>query len=371
MTQPPEPLVPAEVDLRGLDYMPFFGHHLLGSEFHARCSDAEWRAGVTLWWAAWNQVPAASLPDDDVALCRLADLGRDVKEWKRLRANALHGFVLCSDGRLYHRFLAGQALIAWDKRLADREAREGETDRKRRERERRQHLFEQLASVGVTAPWNAPTATLRELVTRHVTAPVTPKATPVTPPVTRTGGGQVGTCHAEVTPPVPPNVTAKTGIDGNRSKTQSAHSQEVRPGPGSPPLRALSGDSTSTATAVRQGELAKLLRSLGVNAAPANPHLIAWIEELAITDAEARSAVEQARFSKPDGPIPIAYLDPIVREQRARPKANGRARWRESEEATNAMAAELGLRAGNGESWPAFRERIAKRLEQLGVGAAA
>lgn len=124
MTQPPEPLVPAEVDLRGLDYMPFFGHHLLGSEFHARCSDAEWRAGVTLWWAAWNQVPAASLPDDDVALCRLADLGRDVKGWKALRANALHGFVMCSDGRLYHKFIAEQALIAWEKRVNERKRKQ-------------------------------------------------------------------------------------------------------------------------------------------------------------------------------------------------------------------------------------------------------
>jgi hypothetical protein len=116
-----DPPVPPEVDLRGLDYMPFRGHHLLGSEFHARCNDAEWRAGVTLWWAAWNQVPASSLPDDDVALARLADLGRDVKAWKKLRANALHGFVKCSDGRLYHHFLAAQALIAWDKRKKERE----------------------------------------------------------------------------------------------------------------------------------------------------------------------------------------------------------------------------------------------------------
>lgn len=117
----PAPLVPAEVDLRGLEYMPLFGNHLFGSEFNAAATDGEWRAAVTLWWAAWNQVPAGSLPGDDIALCRLADLGRDLKTWRRLKARALHGFVECSDGRLYHAFVCKQALIAWDKRVKERE----------------------------------------------------------------------------------------------------------------------------------------------------------------------------------------------------------------------------------------------------------
>lgn len=116
----PAPLLPADVDLNGYQFMPLYGHRLFGSEFNARCSDAAWRAGVTLWWAAWNQVPAASLPDDDAALCRLADLGRDVKAWRKIRADALHGFVKCSDGRLYHRALAEYAAEAWDRRVRDR-----------------------------------------------------------------------------------------------------------------------------------------------------------------------------------------------------------------------------------------------------------
>ncbi|MFT3955651.1 MAG: DUF1376 domain-containing protein [Piscinibacter sp.] len=117
----PDPLVPPEVDLRGLEYMPLFGNHLFGSGFNAAATDAEWRAAVTLWWAAWNQVPAGSLPSDDKALCRLADLGRDLKAWRKLKQLALHGFTLCSDGRLYHEFLCGQALVAWEKRVKGRE----------------------------------------------------------------------------------------------------------------------------------------------------------------------------------------------------------------------------------------------------------
>jgi hypothetical protein len=114
-------MTPPDCDLRGLEYMPLLGQRLFGSEFDAMANDSEWRAGLTLWWAAWTQCPAGSLPDDDTALCRLADLGRDLKSWKKLRERALHGFVKCSDGRLYHPTLAQQALVAWDKRVKERE----------------------------------------------------------------------------------------------------------------------------------------------------------------------------------------------------------------------------------------------------------
>lgn len=117
----PAPLVPIDCDLRGYEFMPLFGNHLFGSEFNARATDEAWRAAVTLWWASWNQCPAASLPKDDVALCRLADLGRDLKRWAKIKADALYGFEECSDGRLYHRFLAPLAIDAWERRCKDRD----------------------------------------------------------------------------------------------------------------------------------------------------------------------------------------------------------------------------------------------------------
>jgi uncharacterized phage protein (TIGR02220 family) len=121
IAEPCVPPVGPEVDLRGYGFMPLYGHHLFGSDFNARVSDAGWRAAVTLWWAAWNQVPAGSLPGDDVALCRLADLGRDVKAFRKLKDEALHGFELYHDGRLYHGFLCGLVLEAWERRLKERD----------------------------------------------------------------------------------------------------------------------------------------------------------------------------------------------------------------------------------------------------------
>lgn len=126
----PEPPVPLDCDLRGYEFMPLYGTHLFGSEFNARASDTAWRAAITLWWAAWNQQPAASLPSDDVALCRLADLGRDMKTWAKIKDDALHGFVVCSDGRLYHMFLGKLALEAWDRRLKDRARKQSWRDKK-------------------------------------------------------------------------------------------------------------------------------------------------------------------------------------------------------------------------------------------------
>lgn len=101
-----EPLTPAGCDLRDFPHTPLFRSRLFGSSFHARATDSEWRAGVTLWLKSWDQVPAGSLPDDDIELCRLAELARDVKTWKKVKAGALRGWALCDDGRLYHPVVA-------------------------------------------------------------------------------------------------------------------------------------------------------------------------------------------------------------------------------------------------------------------------
>ncbi len=153
-------------------------------------------------------------------------------------------------------------------------------------------------------------------------------------------------------------------------KPESALSQEARSGSEGTPLRA--PDSTETGKPQRHGQLAKLLRDLGVQVQAFNPLLIEWADELQVSDDEARAAVEQARFSKPEGQIPAKYLDRILRDLRTNPKANGKHadRWWDSEAGIQRKGAEHGLTPGLGESWASFRARVNAAVDQTKRSAA-
>jgi hypothetical protein len=114
------PLTPPGCDLRDFPHMQLDVVRLRDSAI-AGGDPVAFRAAVILWCASWHQVPAASLPDDDVMLARLAGFGKDVRNWKRTRAKgALHGFILCSDGRLYHPVVAEKAIAAYGAKGAQR-----------------------------------------------------------------------------------------------------------------------------------------------------------------------------------------------------------------------------------------------------------
>lgn len=118
----PEPLVPAECDLRGLAFMPLDVTRLMDSDIFAISTGDEFKAAIACWCKAWTQVPAGSLPDDDRVLAHLTGAGA---KWKRVKAMALRGFVKCADGRLYHPVVCEKALQAWEmrQRQRDRSAR--------------------------------------------------------------------------------------------------------------------------------------------------------------------------------------------------------------------------------------------------------
>lgn len=112
------PPVPPECDLRGLPWMPVDTERLLNSDLWALSTPEEFKVALRLWCKAWQQRPAASLPDDDRILAELSGAGR---RWKKLRPMALRGFVKCTDGRLYHPVLAEKAAEAWAHRQAQRD----------------------------------------------------------------------------------------------------------------------------------------------------------------------------------------------------------------------------------------------------------
>jgi hypothetical protein len=118
MTTTPAPLTPPDCDLRAFRTMPFDVQRFRDSDLVTEEEPEAIVAAILLWGAAWQQVPAASLPNDDRALAKFAGYGRSIAAWHQVKHGALRGFIECSDGRLYHEVVAEKANEAWDKRLA-------------------------------------------------------------------------------------------------------------------------------------------------------------------------------------------------------------------------------------------------------------
>lgn len=211
---PADPLVPVEVDLRGLAFMPLDVVRLLDSDLFALTSGDEFKAALSLWCKAWLQVPAASLPNDDRVLAYLSGAG---SRWARLKGMALRGWQLCSDDRLYHPVIAEKALAAWEERVAYRERRDNEAERLRRHRDEHKRIRDRLREFGIVYAHNTPIETLRSAlqdaelnsqrgVSGNETVPVSGALPETEPPRLREGQGE-GERQGEgylLEPPIPP-----------------------------------------------------------------------------------------------------------------------------------------------------------------------
>ena len=85
-TRLPDPLIAAEVDLRDFQFLPLDVVRLRDSDLVSLETAESFRAAVLLWCASWHQQPAASLPDDDRVLAKLAGYGFVVDAWLAERA---------------------------------------------------------------------------------------------------------------------------------------------------------------------------------------------------------------------------------------------------------------------------------------------
>jgi hypothetical protein len=126
MSDQPQPLTPADCNLRGLPFMPLDVVRLRDSDTTADIKPATSSAVPCCCGASWHQVPAGSLPDDDIVLSQYAGFGRVMREWQKVRDGALRGWVKCADSRLYHPVVAEKANEAWAGRLKHREKKEAE-----------------------------------------------------------------------------------------------------------------------------------------------------------------------------------------------------------------------------------------------------
>lgn len=162
MNELPEPLTPADCDLTNFGYMPLVIGLLKQSKAWLRAKKNPALAFylVNLWTAAWHQVPAASLEDDDEVLADAAMC--DEKTWGRVRDEVLRGWIKCSDGRLYHPFVAKEANDKWGKK---------------QELQKRTAAARQARQQKRNATTDTDTGATTEPVTTSVTKSVTDNAT--------------------------------------------------------------------------------------------------------------------------------------------------------------------------------------------------
>lgn len=264
----PEPLTPADCDLNGLKFMPLEVARVMQSTLFGTSNGDEFKAAFALWCASWYERPAASLPNDE----RMLEFLSKAKAWKKVRAMALHGWVLCSDGRLYHQTVAKAALSAWDRRVEYQDENDSKNERQKRWRDRCKALGEQLRALGVTPPRGASLETLERLLV---------------------------------------DTKASTQVDGVDGKTSTRAStvdgveigKEVE-------VKEKVVDGVS-APSTRIGEICILLRRAGVNTSPDAVGKVEWPANPRVTDDVIRKAMETARKRAPRQITP-AYLAPII-----------------------------------------------------------
>lgn len=159
------PLTPPDCNLRDFPFIPLEINRLRRSKswLKAKRNPALAFYQINLWTAAWHDVPAGSLEDDEDVLADLAMC--DPAKWLKVRDEVMRGWIKCSDGRLYNPTVCEKALESWAAKVERRDKDEHERDRKRREREDRARMFAELKDAGYSLPWNAPTTELRQLVT--------------------------------------------------------------------------------------------------------------------------------------------------------------------------------------------------------------
>ena len=241
----PAPLTPPDCDLRGMPYMELDIVRLLDSDFFAMSTGDEFKAGVALWGKSWNQVPAASLPTDDRILGHLAGVGR--KDWPKVKEMALHGWIECDDGRLYHPTVAEKALKAWGERQAYREDKSSEAERKAKERQDRSDMFAALRGAGAVLAWNTKTSDLRaEIAARGLSVTWTnaPKVTEPDVTTSQTDCDQ----SRDTSQPDTRTVTAKRGRgNGNGTLEEDIGTSSLLAKQGDPIAANDAGPSTALA----------------------------------------------------------------------------------------------------------------------------
>lgn len=137
----PRPPVPADLDLSDLPEMLLDIERLRKSKSWLRARRRPELAFymLNLWMRAFHDVPAGSIENDDDVLADAA--GCHPRDWDKIKGVVLHGWLLCSDGRLYHSTVVEKVIAAFSRRITfkfDQEMGRYRQMKSRAKRERRE-----------------------------------------------------------------------------------------------------------------------------------------------------------------------------------------------------------------------------------------
>lgn len=297
----PEPLTPADCDLRDFPFMPLDVQRLRDSDLAALESPECCWSAVLLWCASWHQVPAASLPDDDRVLAQLAGFGRVVKEWQRVRDGALRGWIVCADGRLYHPVVAAKACDAWHSKFQAR--------------------------------WKSECARIKKHNQRHGTSIVFPTldeflSPDYRDPVHRDKKGVSQGTNTKCPQEVPRDNSTNRDGDGDRDRDRDKN---------------IGARTDVVGTPVRPAELSAAMRRHSIEAQPGDPRIIA-AAEAGITPETIEAACAEAKASDPTGRIKAGFVIAIAQRWTAdasKPRTHSRGTPRNDRDESRRRAYEV------------------------------
>jgi hypothetical protein len=348
--------------------MPLDVARLRDSDMASEQTPEENWAAVLLWAAAWHQVPAGSMPDSDNWIAKAAGYlsrGRIDPHWKDVRAGAMRGFVLCSDGRWYHPVVAEKANESWIGKLKQRLKTECARIKKHNDRHGTRIPFPEFdAWFAAGCPVGQPLPVPKDITPKSqgtgegVTGdniPLSLKELPEVPSETPSKGQGEGQRQGELT-------TKALSGGAYGSSRENLHEAPLPPREDPEP-------NNNPAIA-----LTVTLRKWGVNATFTHPAVQDWSKRDEVTHDILAAAVAIARERLGDSAkiapnylvnIVEDLLNPPAKTEAApqKPKSDSWA-WKRTDKGCNDEGAKYGLRARGGESRDEFIARIEAAKEK-------
>jgi hypothetical protein len=255
----------------------------------------------------------AFMPLDVARLREAAGYGRVVKEWANVREGALHGWIKCDDGRLYHPVVAEKALESWKAKMHHQWKKECDRIRKaNKQREAEGRPLLPLPPEPGSSSDNIPLEVKEIPLESAADSGGKTEARDGNPPENALKGEGEGQGE---------------GQGQGEFKTTTTNARDDFDGPRSAPLPAvvdLPPPDEDNGPAIA---LAVKLRSWKVGAMFTRPEVQDWVRDR-VSDDILAEAVRIAREHKGDATIDPAYLVPIVNRllnPRTRSRSGGEA----------------------------------------------